>query len=59
MIEVIVNRKNGLPEQIYIKEKQGDHTAIRIEYIAINEPLPPGIFSIESPEDNKNVNEER
>ena len=59
MIEVVVNQKNGLPEQIYIKEKQGDHTAIQLEYKAINEPLPPGIFSIELPEDNKNDKEER
>jgi outer membrane lipoprotein-sorting protein len=59
MIEVVVNRKNGLPEQIYFKEKQGDHTAIKLEYKAINEPIPPGIFSIELPEDIKNDQEER
>lgn len=59
MIEVVINQKSGLPEQIYIKEKQGDHTAIQFEYKAINEPLPPSIFSIELPEANKNDNEER
>lgn len=59
MIEVVVNKKSGLPEQIYFKEKQGDYTAIQLEYKAINEPLPPSIFSIELPEDNKNDKEER
>ena len=59
MIEVVVNKKSGLPEQIYFKEKQGDHTTIQLEYKAINEPLPPSIFSIELPEDNKNDKEER
>lgn len=59
MIEVVVNQNNGLPEQIYFKEKQGDHTAIQLEYKAINEPIPPGIFSIALPEDNRDVNEER
>ena len=59
MIEVVVNKKSGLPEQIYFKEKQGDYTTIQLEYKAINEPLPPSIFSIELPEDNKNDKEER
>lgn len=59
MIEVEVNQENGLPEQIYIKEKKGDHTTIQLEYKAINEPLPPSIFSIELPEDNQNDKEER
>ena len=59
MIEVVVNPNNGLPGQIYFKEKQGDHTAIQLEYKAINEPMPPGIFSIALPEDNKDDNEER
>jgi outer membrane lipoprotein-sorting protein len=59
MIEVVVNEKNGLPEQIYFKEKQGDHTAITLDYTSINEPLPPSIFSIELPKENKNDEEER
>jgi len=59
MIEVVVNKINGLPEQIYFKEKQGDHTAIQLKYKAINEPIPPSIFSIELPEDNKNDEEGR
>ena len=59
MIEVVVNRKNWLPEHIYIKEKKGDHTDIRLEFKSINEPLPTGIFSIELPEDKENDGEER
>jgi outer membrane lipoprotein-sorting protein len=59
MIEVLVNRKNGLAEQIYFKEKQGDYTEIHLKYKAINEPIPPSIFSIELPEDNHTDKEER
>lgn len=59
MIEVVVNPKNGLPEQIYIKEKQGDHTTIKLDYKSINEPLPLSIFSIELPKENKKDEEER
>lgn len=59
LIEVVVNPKNGLPEQIYLKEKHGDHTAIQLEYKTINEPIPPGIFSITLPEDYIDNNEER
>jgi outer membrane lipoprotein-sorting protein len=59
LIEVEVNRKNGLFEHIFFKERQGDYTDIHLEYKAINEPIPAGIFSIELPEDNNNGNEER
>jgi len=58
-IEIDVDRKNGLPEQIYFKEKQGDYTTIRLVYKAINEPIPSSIFSIELPEDNQSDTEER
>lgn len=59
VIEVVVNKTNGLPEQIYFKEKQGDHTSIQLKYKAINDPISPSIFSIELPEDNKSDEEER
>jgi outer membrane lipoprotein-sorting protein len=59
LIEVVVSPKNGLPEQIYFKEKHGDYTNIKLEYIVINEPIPPGIFSIALPKDNTDNNEER
>jgi outer membrane lipoprotein-sorting protein len=59
LIEVEVNRKNGLPEHIYFKEKQGDYTDIRLEYKSINEPIPASIFSIKLPEDSNNGEEER
>jgi outer membrane lipoprotein-sorting protein len=59
MIEILVNPNNGLPERIYFKEKQGDHTAIKLDYKLINEPLPPDIFSIELPKENKNDEEDR
>jgi outer membrane lipoprotein-sorting protein len=46
-IEVVVSPKNWLPEQIHLKEVKGDNTSLRLQFISINEPLPPGIFSID------------
>jgi outer membrane lipoprotein-sorting protein len=51
MIHVVVSPKNWLPEQIHLKEKQGDYTSLRLRFSSINEPLPRDIFSIELPED--------
>ena len=53
MIEVSVNPKNWLPEQISFKESRGDQTSVWLEFTSINEPLPRGIFTIEVPEDNE------
>jgi len=49
-IEVTVNPENWLPQRICFKEKEGDWTAIRLEFISVNEPLPAGIFSFNFPE---------
>ncbi len=51
-IEVTVNPENWLPQRICFKEKEGDWTAIRLEFISVNEPLPAGIFSINFPEND-------
>jgi outer membrane lipoprotein-sorting protein len=53
MIEVSVSPKNWLPEEIHFKESKGDHTSVRLEFTSINEPLPPGIFTIDVPEDDE------
>ena len=51
-IEVTVSPENWLPQRICFKEKEGDWTAIRLEFISVNEPLPAGIFSISFPEND-------
>lgn len=52
-IQVTVNPENWLPQQICFKEKAGDWTAIRLEFISVNKPLPAGIFSIRFPENDE------
>ncbi len=52
-IEVAVSPKNWLPERIHFKEVKGDHTSVWLQFTSINEPLPPGIFTINVPEDNE------
>ncbi|UCD89485.1 MAG: outer membrane lipoprotein carrier protein LolA [Desulfobacterales bacterium] len=51
MIEVVVNPKHWLPEQIHFKEKKGENTTIQMQFTSINEPLPSDIFEIEVPAD--------
>ncbi|MCJ7775593.1 MAG: outer membrane lipoprotein carrier protein LolA [Desulfobulbaceae bacterium] len=49
-IEVTVGRENWLPQRICFKEKAGDWSDIRLEFISINEPLPAGVFTFNFPE---------
>ena len=49
-IEVTVNPENWLPQRICFKEKTGDWTAIRLEFVSVNEPLPAGVFTFNFPE---------
>ena len=51
-IEVTVNPESWLPQRICFKEKEGDWTAIHLEFISVNKPLPAGIFSISFPEND-------
>ncbi len=51
MIEVVVSPKHWLPEEIHFKEVKGDYTSIQLEFTSINEPLPPGIFTVDFLED--------
>jgi outer membrane lipoprotein-sorting protein len=50
-IEVVVSPKYWLPNHIHFKETKGDYTSLKLNFISINEPLPPGIFKIDFPED--------
>lgn len=52
-IEVTVNPENWLPQQLYLREREGDSTIIRLEFISVNEQLPAGIFSVDLPEDRE------
>lgn len=51
-IEVVVSRNNWLPEQIHFREVKGDNTSLSLQFTSINEPLPPGIFTIDVPKDD-------
>ena len=53
MIQIVVSAKSWLLEQIHFKESEGDYTSIWLEFTSINEPLPPGIFTINLPEDRE------
>jgi len=51
-IEVFVNSEIWLPEQIVFTEVKGDQTTLWLQFISINQPLPPGIFSIALPDES-------
>jgi outer membrane lipoprotein-sorting protein len=53
MIQIVVSAKSWLLEQIHFKESEGDYTSIWLEFTSINESLPPGIFTIDLPEDRE------
>jgi outer membrane lipoprotein-sorting protein len=52
-IEVVIDSKHWLPERIHIKEVKGDETSVSLQFTSVNEPLPPGIFTIDYPRDRK------
>ena len=49
-IEVLVNPQTWLPEKILLTEVKGDQSALWLQFDSINQPLPPGIFSIPLPD---------
>jgi outer membrane lipoprotein-sorting protein len=49
-IEVLVNPETWLPERIFLKEVKGDQSTLWLQFDSINQPLPPGIFSIPLPD---------
>ncbi|MEE8432295.1 MAG: outer membrane lipoprotein carrier protein LolA, partial [Candidatus Desulfatibia sp.] len=46
-IEVLVNPETWLPERIFLTETKGDQSTLWLQFDSINQPLPPGIFSID------------
>ncbi len=52
IIEVEVQRDAWLPATIHFREKGGDFTTIKLDFISINEPLPTDIFKVHIPEEN-------
>lgn len=49
-IEVEGRRDTWLPATIHFREKGGDSTTIKLDFMSINKPLPPDIFKIDIPE---------
>lgn len=52
-IVIVTKPIQWLPEYIYIQEKGGDSTAIRLEFTSINNPLPEKIFTITIPNNRR------
>lgn len=52
-IEIETKPIQWLPEHIYIQEKGGDSTAIRLDFTSINKPLPENIFTVNIPNNQK------
>jgi len=49
-IEVTIRRDIWLPVSIRLGEGGDDNTAISLDFISINKPLPPGIFRVNIPQ---------
>ncbi len=49
-IELLLDPKSWLPVSLSFIEKEGDVTMITLEFKALNEPLPEGIFDLELPD---------
>lgn len=52
-IVIVTKPIQWLPEYIYIQEKGGDSTAIRLEFTSINNPLHEKIFTITIPNNRR------
>jgi outer membrane lipoprotein carrier protein len=48
-ITVLVDKKTSLPAELSIEEADGDSTRIRFTDLAVNQPLPDGIFRLQVP----------
>ncbi len=46
-LSIIVNAQNWLPSQIEFRTANGDYTTLGLQFLSINEPVPPAVFSIE------------
>lgn len=49
-LSIIVNARNWLPSQIEFRTANGDYTTLGLQFLSINEPVPPAVFRIELPE---------
>ena len=49
-VEIEIDTATLLPERIMIHTAKGDRTLVLLQFLAINEPLPAGIFDITLPE---------
>jgi outer membrane lipoprotein-sorting protein len=49
-LNIIVNSQNWLPSQIEFRTANGDYTTLGLQFLSINEPIPPAVFRIEIPE---------
>lgn len=54
-IEVEVRRDTWLPATIHFREKGGDFTTVTLDFMSINKPLPPDIFTIDMPEEKSDT----
>jgi outer membrane lipoprotein-sorting protein len=52
-ILMTVSLQNWLPQEIMVREKGGDHTATRLKFISLNQPLPPDVFEIPKSEEDE------
>ena len=52
-IQVQVNLRTSLPEVVSISEKGGDETTVHLEFISLNEPLPPHLFDLPVKEERR------
>lgn len=52
-IEVVINTKNWLPEQVCFKEAKGDYTSLKLYFTLANADLPEGTFSLPSADGDK------
>lgn len=46
---IIVNSHSWLPTQIEFRTANGDYTTLGLQFLSINEPVPPAVFTIEIP----------
>jgi len=53
-IEVVINTRNWLPEQVRFNEAKGDYTSLNFYFTLTNADLPEGTFSLPSADGKEN-----
>ncbi len=59
VIEMDIPPDQWLPHRIDLREKNGDITAISLEYTSINEPLAADIFRVDTPDNHEGMEDGR